>query len=238
MIGASTGVTRRFPHRAQPQLPAARPPRLPPRRRPQWLLRFQRITRRRRRRRRPSCSDREVHGATACQRACQEAAVSPDKGTALQSNIEHGERCVVPSSVSTWISGGPRTRRTSLRAAYVPTPTPRRQHMIAPLPTLLHGKRAPGPFSQTKARAVGPAHVPSGPTRFHPLGVLPLHAAGAAAAEGAGQREVDVLLAVHAHHEAGHIHHLLAHTAGGGSTDVRGGGGGSISPQGKALGCM
>jgi hypothetical protein len=61
-------------------------------------------------------------------------------------------------------------------------------------------------------------------SRAHDLinspGVLPLHAAGAAATEGAGQREVDVLLAVHAHHEAGDVDHLLADA-------VWGGGGGA-----------
>ena len=45
------------------------------------------------------------------------------------------------------------------------------------------------------------------------LCVLALVAPWAAAAEGAGEREVYVLLAVQAHHERGHIHDLLAHTA-------------------------
>ena len=43
--------------------------------------------------------------------------------------------------------------------------------------------------------------------------VLPLDAAGAATSEGAGQREVDVLLAVNTDHEGGHIDDLLANTA-------------------------
>jgi hypothetical protein len=43
---------------------------------------------------------------------------------------------------------------------------------------------------------------------------LPLHAAGAATTEGTGERKVDVLLAVHTHHEAGDVHHLLANPAG------------------------
>ena len=43
--------------------------------------------------------------------------------------------------------------------------------------------------------------------------VLPLDAARAAAAEGAVQGKVDVLLAVDAHQEGGHIHDLLAHPA-------------------------
>ena len=45
------------------------------------------------------------------------------------------------------------------------------------------------------------------------LCVLALVAPWAAAAEGAGEREVYVLLAVQAHHEGGHVHDLLAHTA-------------------------
>ena len=48
---------------------------------------------------------------------------------------------------------------------------------------------------------------------YYLLAVLPLHAARAAAAEGAGQREVNVLLAVHAHQEAGDIDQLLADAA-------------------------
>lgn len=40
---------------------------------------------------------------------------------------------------------------------------------------------------------------------------FPLVAAGAAATEGAVECEVDVLLAVHAHHEGGNVHNLLAH---------------------------
>lgn len=42
---------------------------------------------------------------------------------------------------------------------------------------------------------------------------LPLHAAGAATTEGRCEGEVNVLLAVHAHHEAGDVHHLLANPA-------------------------
>lgn len=42
---------------------------------------------------------------------------------------------------------------------------------------------------------------------------LPLVPAGAAAAEGAVERKVDVLLAVNAHHKGRHIHNLLAHPA-------------------------
>ena len=42
---------------------------------------------------------------------------------------------------------------------------------------------------------------------------LALVAARAAAAEGAVERKVDVLLAVHAHQERGHVHDLLAHPA-------------------------
>lgn len=45
----------------------------------------------------------------------------------------------------------------------------------------------------------------------HSLERFPLVAAGAAATEGAVEGKVDVLLAVHAHHEGGHIHNLLAH---------------------------
>lgn len=40
-----------------------------------------------------------------------------------------------------------------------------------------------------------------------------LVAAGTAATEGAVEREVDVLLAVHAHQERRHVHDLLAHPA-------------------------
>ncbi len=43
------------------------------------------------------------------------------------------------------------------------------------------------------------------------LEVAALVAARAAAAEGAVERKVDVLLAVHAHHEGRHVHDLLAH---------------------------
>lgn len=49
--------------------------------------------------------------------------------------------------------------------------------------------------------------------RVHSRSALSLHAAGAAATEGRGQREVNVLLAVHAHQEGGHVHDLLAHAA-------------------------
>ena len=42
------------------------------------------------------------------------------------------------------------------------------------------------------------------------LHVLPLYTAWSATTEGAGQGEVDVLLAVHSYQEGGHIHYLLA----------------------------
>ena len=45
------------------------------------------------------------------------------------------------------------------------------------------------------------------------LGVLSLDAAWASATVWRPQGEVDVLLAVQAHHEGGDVHHLLAHTA-------------------------
>ncbi len=47
----------------------------------------------------------------------------------------------------------------------------------------------------------------------HSLHVLSLHAAGAATTEGAGQGEVDVLLAVNPHKERGHVHDLLSDAA-------------------------
>lgn len=46
------------------------------------------------------------------------------------------------------------------------------------------------------------------------LGVLALHAAGAATAVWRAQGEVDVLLAVQPHHEGWDVHNLLAHTRG------------------------
>lgn len=46
------------------------------------------------------------------------------------------------------------------------------------------------------------------------LGVLALHAAGAATAVWRAQGEVDVLLAVQSHHEGWDVHNLLAHTRG------------------------
>lgn len=45
------------------------------------------------------------------------------------------------------------------------------------------------------------------------LQVAALVAAGAAAAEGAVERKIDVLLAVHTHHEGRHVHNLFAHPA-------------------------
>lgn len=47
----------------------------------------------------------------------------------------------------------------------------------------------------------------------HSRSVLSLDAAWAAAAEGTGEGEVNVLLALHAHQEGGHVHDLLADTA-------------------------
>ena len=44
------------------------------------------------------------------------------------------------------------------------------------------------------------------------LHVAALDAAGAAATEGRLEREVNVALRVEAHHEARHVHQLLAHT--------------------------
>ena len=52
----------------------------------------------------------------------------------------------------------------------------------------------------------------NGPTK-HSLEGLPLVAAWPATAEGAIQREVDVLLAVYAHHEGWHVHDLLSDPA-------------------------
>ena len=45
------------------------------------------------------------------------------------------------------------------------------------------------------------------------VGVLPLDAAGAAATKGTVQSKVNVLLAVHTHHEGCDVHNLLAHPA-------------------------
>lgn len=61
------------------------------------------------------------------------------------------------------------------------------------------------------------AHAMRMPVRYVLGGVLPLVAPGAAASEGAGEPEVNVLLAVDAHQEAGHVHQLLAHPAWGGA---------------------
>lgn len=45
----------------------------------------------------------------------------------------------------------------------------------------------------------------------HSRQALSLDAARAASSEGTGQGKVDVLLTVNPHHEAGDVHHLLAH---------------------------
>jgi hypothetical protein len=47
----------------------------------------------------------------------------------------------------------------------------------------------------------------------HALESFPLVATRPAATEGAVEREVDVFLAVHAYHEGGNVHDLLAHPA-------------------------
>lgn len=49
------------------------------------------------------------------------------------------------------------------------------------------------------------------PCPRHSRLALSLDTAGAASTEGTGQGKVNVLLAVHPHHEAGDVHHLLAH---------------------------
>lgn len=76
-----------------------------------------------------------------------------------------------------------------------------------------HGARPPGAAARLLWRGASALFVVAAVAALV-LQVAALDAAGAAgAAEWAGQCELDVLLAVNAHHEGRHVDHLLAHAA-------------------------
>ena len=64
----------------------------------------------------------------------------------------------------------------------------------------------------TKLRKVHTCATSASQCSPHPPHVAPLHAAWATTVEGAGQCEINVLLAVNAHQERRHVHDLLANT--------------------------